>query len=109
MRNIIEKIGKFKIILLLTIFFTLFANQTVFASDMGILSGKVIDSETGEILRGATIMLTGTKLGGRTDVKGTYRLKDVPVGTYTIRVSYVGYITKEITDIELILQKSKIL
>ena len=55
-----------------------------------IIKGTVTDITTGESLIGASI-LYGEGKGGVTDLDGQYEL-NVPRGTYTLRVSYVGYI-----------------
>lgn len=60
----------------------------------GILAGKVTDGETGDALRGATVLVVGTKKGAYTDTKGTFRIKNVPAGTYTVKFTYVGYDAK---------------
>ncbi|MEO9967340.1 MAG: carboxypeptidase-like regulatory domain-containing protein [Reichenbachiella sp.] len=57
------------------------------------IRGKVID-ETSEItLPGATILLIGTEpaLGSITNVDGDFAIKNVPLGRYTIFISFVGY------------------
>ncbi|MBN2350061.1 MAG: TonB-dependent receptor [Bacteroidales bacterium] len=55
-----------------------------------LLSGKVIDGESGEWLIGAAIQVTGTSKGAVTDENGTYILK-LPRGIYNIQISYIGY------------------
>jgi hypothetical protein len=57
----------------------------------GELKGKITDSETGETLIGATIMVQGTTKGTITDIDGNYSLKDLGKGSYNIVVSYVSY------------------
>jgi iron complex outermembrane receptor protein len=47
----------------------------------------------GEPLLGATVMLTDTK-GTNTDFYGKYRFEDVASGTYSIRVSFIGYLSQ---------------
>ncbi|MFK8102823.1 MAG: TonB-dependent receptor [Saprospiraceae bacterium] len=41
----------------------------------------------------ATVVIEQTELGTTTDVNGRYRLENVPVGTWTLSISYVGYQT----------------
>ena len=55
------------------------------------ISGIVTDAGSGLPLPGATVMLVGTTTGAVTDGDGTYRINDLPLGTYTIQVSFVGY------------------
>lgn len=62
------------------------------------LMGKV-SSSSGEPLGFANIMLTGTTLGETADAEGNYTIKNIPAGKYTVRVTFLGYITlsEEIT------------
>lgn len=69
------------------------------AQDVGIIQGQVIDGATGEFLRAATVQVVGTTRGAYSDVKGTYTIKKVPVGTYSIRASYTGYAAQIIEGI----------
>lgn len=54
------------------------------------LSGQVI-SEDGLTLPGAVIRLQDTDLGAVTDVNGEYRIFNIPSGTYTVTVDYIGF------------------
>jgi TonB-dependent receptor len=59
------------------------------------VEGVVKDAETGDLLPGANVLFVGTGLGGTTDMNGRYTVRNVPEGTFTIRVSYIGYKTEE--------------
>ncbi len=59
----------------------------------GTISGSIRDKNTQEILIGATVSLEGTTLGVSADVEGNFSLKNVPVKSYNVRVSFVGYKT----------------
>ncbi len=58
------------------------------------ISGHIdgIDSSS---IAGATIILKGTSLGTVADAKGYYSLNKIIPGTYTLRVSQLGYETRE--------------
>ncbi len=58
--------------------------------DTGTLVGRVVD-EHDDPLPGANVVLDGTVLGAATDIDGAYRILDVPVGEYSVTVSFVGY------------------
>ena len=67
------------------------------------LSG-VVKNEKGEKLVGATINVvhqpTGTKYGSSTNTQGGYVIPAARVGgPYVIKVTYIGYKTKEVSDI----------
>ena len=57
----------------------------------GTVTGTVTDAETGETIPGANVALTEINRGAATNVDGVYTINGVPVGTYTLRVSFVGY------------------
>lgn len=57
----------------------------------GTISGRVTEQETGEPLIGATVVIDKTTLGSITDLKGAYRIPNVPSGPQLIRVKYVGF------------------
>ena len=58
------------------------------------ITGRVLDGETSEGLPGASVVLDGTNSGASTDLDGNFSfLTSVDAGSYTLRVSYVGYRT----------------
>ncbi len=57
----------------------------------GAISGYITDKESGEPLIGANVLVEGTKLGSATDVNGKYYIDNVPVKSYIVRASYIGY------------------
>ncbi|UCF70237.1 MAG: TonB-dependent receptor [candidate division WOR-3 bacterium] len=61
------------------------------AGDFGRITGRIVDRETGNPLAGADVMVTGTECGAATDENGAYAVLYVPVGTYAISASYIGY------------------
>ena len=63
----------------------------VFAQSSGKIVGVVKDKQTGEPLAGVNVVLQNTMLGATTDIDGYYVILNVPVGTYNIEASYVGY------------------
>jgi TonB-dependent receptor len=63
----------------------------------GTIKGKVFDKDTKEGLPGANVTIKGTSTGTASDLNGGFTLPSVPPGTYTVQVSYVGYLTKTAT------------
>lgn len=57
------------------------------------IRGKVVDQISQLAMPGATIMILNTDplVGEITDEYGEFRMKNVPIGYYTLRVSFVGY------------------
>lgn len=67
------------------------------AQSPGIIEGTVLDSLSGEVIIGANIFISDLGRGDATDVDGKYSIRSVPVGTYRLTVSYLGYARKNIT------------
>lgn len=71
------------------------------AKDTGTITGKVVDSETGEPVIGANVSITGTTQGAATDLDGNYTIQSVDPGIYSISISYISYSKKTITGVEV--------
>lgn len=67
----------------------------------GTIEGTIISREDGQRLVGANILLQGTVLGTITDAHGKFVLKNVPVGTYSLIVSMIGFERKVIPAVEV--------
>jgi TonB-dependent receptor len=81
---------KFKTIFTLIIVFLL--SQIVW-SQTSKISGKITDKDTNEPLIGTAVVLVGTSLGAASDMHGNYLIPNVTAGSYTLKVSYIGYKT----------------
>ena len=57
----------------------------------GVVTGRVSDTGSGDFLPGANVFLEGTNYGASSDRAGNYSITGVPEGSYTLRVTYVGY------------------
>jgi hypothetical protein len=71
-------------------------------SGVGKLNGKIIDAQTKEPLIGANVVVVNTNLGAASNVNGEYFILNIPPGTYNIKVSYVGYTPKLVTDVRIV-------
>jgi outer membrane receptor protein involved in Fe transport len=65
------------------------------------LKGKVFDSQSGEPMAGATVHLEGTKYATIVNLDGSYILKNIKAGTYTMEVTLAGYKTVKHSEIRL--------
>ena len=61
------------------------------AEDKGSITGKVADKRTGHALPFANVAVVGAQKGGLTDSEGRFSIPGVPVGTYEVRVQFLGY------------------
>jgi TonB-dependent receptor len=59
-------------------------------SQTGNIQGTISD-ENGLYLPGANVMLASLSKGAISDFDGRFTLLDIPKGTYTLKVSYLGY------------------
>jgi len=71
------------ILILVVTVYSLFAQNS--------LSGIVRNSETGETLPGANIILENTFFATTSSYDGSFLIQDIKTGDYTLRVSYIGF------------------
>jgi len=76
-------------------------SAVLLAQDTGTISGKVTDKDTGEPLAGSRIILVGTSIGASSDMDGNYQIKDIPVGTYTLKAACMGYVDVRIERVKV--------
>ena len=76
------------------------------AQESGKIFGKITDKKTGETLIGLSVKISGTTSGVSTNVNGQYVLAGLKPGKYTLLFSYIGYQSKQITDIEVLTGKT---
>lgn len=70
---------------------------SLWAANFGKISGRVLDRVTGQPLVFANVVVEGTNLGAATDADGKFTILQVPPGTYSVTVSYMGYQPLQIT------------
>ena len=63
----------------------------LFAGITGKISGKIIDSDTKEVLPGANVQIVGTNWGASTNLEGEFFILNIPPGNYSIRMTMMGY------------------
>jgi hypothetical protein len=57
----------------------------------GAISGTVTDKATNAPLVGAQVQVAGARYGAPTDENGRFSIPNVPAGTYTVFVTYLGF------------------
>ncbi|SFD64206.1 iron complex outermembrane recepter protein [Chitinophaga sp. CF118] len=73
------------------LFFVLFILVAEVYGQTGVITGTVTDGKTH--LAGATVQIEHSNKGGYTNAQGKFNLEVIP-GSYTVLVSYVGFVTQ---------------
>ncbi len=94
--------NRFFIIFLSLIIFT----TTLNAQPSSVIRGQVIDSDTGDPLQSANILVvdpeTGEEISGTaSNERGMFRIVNLPSGTYSIQVKMLGYENISLENISL--------
>ncbi|RJP76699.1 MAG: TonB-dependent receptor [Candidatus Zixiibacteriota bacterium] len=79
----------------------LLAGAAALHAGEGKIAGRVTEASSGEALVSANVILDGTSRGAASDLNGDYFILNVPVGTYTVVVSQVGYTGRRVTGVEV--------
>ncbi len=80
----------YKVILFSIFNFILFFNLK--AQKTGAILGSVKDKNTQENIIGATVFIEGTTNGVTSDIEGNYKIT-IPVGTYRLKATFLGYVS----------------
>ncbi|NEW78627.1 MAG: TonB-dependent receptor [Gelidibacter sp.] len=66
----------------------------------GKVTGKILDGDYNDVLAFANISVKGTEKGTTSDFEGIYAL-ELKEGDYTLAFSFIGYESKEITEVNV--------
>ncbi len=58
---------------------------------VGVITGRILDAASHSPIRGAIVLVTGTRLGSQADSLGRFRIDGVTVGRSEIRTRLIGY------------------
>ncbi|NQV72868.1 carboxypeptidase-like regulatory domain-containing protein [bacterium] len=61
------------------------------AGSRALISGRVVEAETGQPLPGAHVFIASSMIGTVTNTDGQFNLHDVPVGAHRLYVSMLGF------------------
>ena len=70
-------------------------------SSLGGIYGEIVDIDTHQPLPGANVMLENTAIGTGANNKGVFKIDKIPVGSYTVTISMIGYSTVSRTNINI--------
>ncbi|RUT78990.1 TonB-dependent receptor [Ancylomarina longa] len=71
-----------------------FLSASVFSQDLSqTIKGKIIDESSLKPLSFATIVIIGTEpvIGTTSDIDGNFIIRNVPIGRYDLKISFLGY------------------
>ena len=79
---------------LLSLFLILLISTTSWAQEKGNIKGQISlnDKQSPENI---SVILKGTRFGTITDENGNYKIKNIKAGSYTLKISAIGYIGKD--------------
>src|SRR5262249_11809230 len=63
----------------------------VLAQQAGVISGKITEKGGKEPVPYANVILLGTRLGAQTGDDGSFTIRNVPTGSYQVKVMALGY------------------
>lgn len=89
-----------------------FLLQLIFCASVysqGVLQIKISESGSNKPIEFVYIQIEGTSIGGITDEKGEAEVKDIPPGTYNIKISSLGYQAKTVFELEITKGKPAVL
>ena len=75
-------------------------------SATGYLKGIIRDAFTHQPLIGVNVIIIGTELGASTDMDGNFRIDHIPVGSYNVHVSMIGYEAVSRANVHIVPQRS---
>lgn len=78
----------------------------LYAGTTGKLVGTVTDAVTGDPLIGANVLIEGTNLGAAANVNGRYTILNIPPGIYSVRISYLGYESLIVENVQIIVDQT---
>ncbi|MCG2615205.1 TonB-dependent receptor [Terrimonas sp. NA20] len=84
--------------LLLTLSFCMISMLSI-AQTTGSFKGKIITQSTKQPIMGVSIHIDNTQLGTTTDTTGVFTVNGLPIGTYAVTISSVGFQTKNISEV----------
>lgn len=79
----------------------LFFSDLMLFGQLGQVSGHLYDQREKEDLAYAIVWLVNTKKGATTDLKGNFLIDSIAPGTYSLKVTFLGYGDTTINDIKI--------
>lgn len=85
-------------------------SQSIYASnEIQVVRGQVKDAILQRPISGATVLLIELNKGAITDSNGEFRIESIPVGTFSLKVSAMGFNDATMTALQVISGKEAVL
>ena len=68
-------------------------------AQVGEIQGRILQKDNLQPLAGVNVEIQDTTMGAATDMDGYYKIEKIPVGLYTLKITYVGFETQIIPNI----------
>lgn len=79
-------------------------------SQTGIVRGKIIDKQSEKPISGAIITLVGNdEIQTLSDEEGNFKLSEIPLGRQNLSISFVGYESTSVSDLDITTGKDNLL
>ncbi|MBK7868942.1 MAG: carboxypeptidase-like regulatory domain-containing protein [Ignavibacteriales bacterium] len=75
--------------------------SSIVYSQTGSISGKILGKTGNEILTGANVIVEGTRFGATADLDGNYSIKNLPMGKYNLKFTYISYNPLRVEAVEV--------
>lgn len=72
-----------------------------YAQQSGTVRGTIKDAKTKEDIIGATVLIQGSTKGAATDINGFFSFGKLNAGTYSLKISFVGYQAKVYENVKV--------
>ena len=105
------KTNHMKFSVFLVCIFTFIFSASISQIPTQTIRGKVLDEDSRTELPGANIVLLGTQnlIGTSSDAEGYFRLDKVPVGRVSLRITFLGYEERTLSNILVTAGKETVL
>ncbi|QQS36926.1 MAG: TonB-dependent receptor [Ignavibacteriales bacterium] len=91
------------------LFFLLICSSLLLPQEIiktGLLMGRVVDAENKQPLPGVNIYISDLNIGTSTDIDGKYSIKELLVGSHSVKYSFIGY--ESFTAVDVIIRSDRI-
>ncbi len=91
---------------MLLVLFLMFCISGSLFAQIGKIDGLVVDSETGEPVVGASVVVVGTTMGAAAGGDGYFSVINIRPGSYELRISAVGYTAKTYEEVRVLTNRT---